>query len=458
MFGTGMQTAQYGQGQYEGPPWRRPRRCAQWESQGGPYDQGEFEQGPYQQGPYEQGAYGQGGYEQEGEDGAGEYDQGEEQFLPLIPIVGQVLGGLLGGLGRREAEYESGGEYPQGEAGEAEEQFLRQIFLRVLGQEAEVDEAMLSPAQMDGLTGQLMEAADEQELGRILGGIVNTVGRAVQGIRGAASSPQGRALLDAIIPIARAALPHIGGAVGGAIAPGAGAGIGRSLGTAAGTLFETESGETDPEQADFEVAQNIVRLTAAAAHDVATAPPGGSPRLVGEFGIFRAARIFARPLFSRALRAISPLARRVFGGRYGFPPYGRPPRWGYPGRGYPGWGYPGRGYPRWGYPGRYGRYFPRYAYRYAPPVEPGPGEPPEPPEPPPPPPQPGYRWVAVPIGAPDPVEALPPPPPAPAAAGPAPELGEQEEYGYGYSGHGMHGDRSGWDGDRRTGRWVHMGA
>ena len=69
--------------------------------------------------------YGQG----EEENGQGE----EERFLPLIPIAGKVLGGLLGGL-LREGEYEQGvfgqGESPDGEAGEAEEQFLHKVLLR----------------------------------------------------------------------------------------------------------------------------------------------------------------------------------------------------------------------------------------------------------------------------------------------------------------------------------------
>ena len=89
-----------------------------WRGRGAGYGAGRVRGARYSQG--------------EEEDGQGE----EERFLPLIPIAGKVLSGLLGGL-LREDEYEdeSGqGGQPESEAGEAEEQFLNQLFMRVLGQ------------------------------------------------------------------------------------------------------------------------------------------------------------------------------------------------------------------------------------------------------------------------------------------------------------------------------------
>ena len=65
----------------------------------------------------------------------------------------------------------------------------------------------MPPAQEAEFAAQLLEVADEEELDAFLGGIVNTVGRAVQGVSGAANSPQGRALIDAVTPLAEAALP-----------------------------------------------------------------------------------------------------------------------------------------------------------------------------------------------------------------------------------------------------------
>ena len=293
MFETGTQTAEYGQPGYGRRRWRQRRG---WPGEGegpygegegpygegeGPYGEGEGPygegEGPYGEGegPYGEGegpyGEGEGPYgEGEGPYGEGEgpygesegpygesegpygesegpYGESEEQFLPIIPIVGKalmsalpsLLPSLLGGL-RREAESEYAGEYEsaesgQGEAGEAEEQFLHQILTRVLGQEAESGEAALSPEQEEQFAARLLQVSNEQELEQFLGGLVNAVGRAVQGIRGAVNSPQGRAFINAITPLARAALPAIGGAVGSVIAPGVGTQIGSTLGSAAGS-------------------------------------------------------------------------------------------------------------------------------------------------------------------------------------------------------------------------------
>jgi uncharacterized protein (DUF697 family) len=347
-----------------------------------------------------------------------------------------------GGYGAGEGEYPQGEQpYGQGEAGEAEEQFLHNILVRVLGREIQAGEAVLPPGQEVQLAQRLLEASNEQELSQLLGGIVNTVGRAVQGIRGAANSPQGRALIGAVTPLARAALPNIGGAIGGAIVPGLGAQIGRTLGTAASSLFETESAGMDREQEQFEVARRVVQLTSAAARDVAMAPPGSPPDLVGEFGLIRAAASFARPLFRSALRAVSPIAGRFYGQRYAFRGgYGSPyRRYGY-GYRYGPRGGGGYGYPRWGYRRGGGGYgYPYSQYAAPSPQPPGPEAPPEPP------PQPGYRWVRVPIGAPTPT---PEPPPPAGAAPPEPGAPGQGEFAFDGQGPGFGGPPS------PSGRWV----
>ena len=415
MFETGPQMTEYGNG---GPPrgggWAGEAGYGQGEYPGEAeygYGQGEYpgEAEYYGQGEEEYG--GQGEYPGEAEYGYGQseypgeaeyYGQGEdeygvagegeeEQFLPLIPIVGQVLGGLLGGLGKREAEYGYGeAEFAgQGEAGEAEEQFLHKILLGALGKEAEYLEAPLTPAQEAEFTERLLEATNEAELSRVIGGIVNTVGRVVQGVRGAVNSPQGRAVIDAVGPLAQAALG----------------------GEAASPVLEAEAGEMEDESGQYEAARRVVQLASAATRDVANAPSGTHPQLVGELSVIRAARHFARPFFRSALRAVSPFARRYYGRRYyggyrrGYR-YGRP--WGARGRW--GYGYGARRWPRY----RYG--YRGYGYRgygYPSPMVgvPGPEPPPEPP-PEMPPPQPGFRWVAVPIGAPAPAPEPPPPPPA----------------------------------------------
>lgn len=434
MFETETQPAQYEEAEY-GRRRRRRSRFDDDEYEGGGYGQyGEMPSYEAEDGRYGETRYeaenGENTYESAGY-GEAEYDEAEyeeteeERFLPLIPLAGKVLGGLLGGLMKEEeSEYD---EAEEGEAGEAEEEFLGKLLQKVLGQEAENGEMAMSPAQEAQFAGQLMEVESEEELEHFLGKLVNFVGKAVQGVRGAANSPQGRALIEAVKPLARSALPALGGVIGGAIAPGIGSQVGRTLGTAASSLFETESSMMSEEEEEFETARRFVRLASAAAQDVACAPPGAPARMVGEFGVIRASRRFARPLFRRSLRRISPLARRFFGGRRGF-------RRGFrPGPSFRR--FPVRG-PRFGLRPRFGFGVP------VPVAEPEPL--PEPPGPP----QPGFRWVAVPIGAPDPVPAAAPaePPAEPAAAA-------QSEYEYSGNGHGQGGR---WV--RRNGKIVVLGA
>jgi hypothetical protein len=199
-----------------------------------------------------------------------------------------------------------------------------------------------------------------------------------------------------------------------------------------GEIFETETGGMSQEQEIFETARQAVRLAASTAQHVAMAPPGAPADLVGELGLIRAAGRFARPFLGRAVRGIFGRPRIGFrvgfgrpgfrvGFRGGFRPgyrggfrYGRHyrPYYGYRGRSY--WGYRGPRYRGYGYAG------PSYVEGPPPPVEPAGPPPPEPP-------QPGFRWVAVPIGAPAPMAAAPEPAPAaadgaaPAAAGPPPD-------------------------------------
>ena len=280
-------------------------------------------------------------------------------------------------------------------------------------------QAPLTAEQEDEFTGRLIEVSNEEELARVLGGIVNTVGRAVQGVRGAVNSPQGRAIIDAVAPLAEAAL----------------------TGEAAGSLMEAEAGEVNQEDEQYEAARRVVQLASAAARDVATAPPGAPPQLVGELSVIRAARHFARPLFRSALRAVSPFARRFYGRRYhgGFRRgyrYGRAVRRGVlrlPPLRLPRLRPRYRGYR--GYPGP-------TATRLRPcrrPARAGAGAAAHAAGPP----QPGYRWVAVPIGAPAPPPEPPEPPPPPPGRRPrrrrralpaprprAPRAPAQSEYGW----------------------------
>jgi hypothetical protein len=436
--------AEAGSGEY-GPGEYGPGEYGESEYGPGHHGSGEYGSGEYGAGEYGESEYGP-GHHGSGEYGSGEYGSGE--YGSGEYGSGEYGAGEYGESEYGPGEYGSGehgsGEYGSGEYGETEfgetEQFLGGIFKKLLGGEAEQAGSALSPAHESELAARLMEVSSEGELENFLGNVVNLVGRAIGGIKDFAASPAGQAVVQAMKPLAKAALPAAGAAIGSAIAPGVGSAVGRALGTAASSMFEV--GEVSGEQAEYEMARRVVQLTSAAAKSAALAPPGAPPQAVGEMSIFRASRRFAPGFYRRGLHRFRPYAHR-YGG------FGSGRRWG----GYRG-GY-GRSWGRYG--GWHGRPWGRYYGGYAPPVDAGPGpDAGPPPEEPPPPPRPGFRWVAVPIDA--PVPAPPGPdaggPPGPGAqAGPGGSGGPGEPGGSGGSGgpppSGQHemggwGRRAGW--------------
>jgi hypothetical protein len=395
-------------------------------------------------------------YEQ-GYQGEQETENEDQFFQALIPLAAKVLPSLLGAF-RKEAEYESdryetdeyedtegrdyegrdyesrdyeGGDH---EDTQAEEEILGKLLRGVFGAEAETDEAVLSPAQEADFAGRMMEVSDERELRSLVGKIVNAVGGAVQGVRAAARSPQGRAVIDAVTPVLQAADSE---------AP----------------LFELESPGMSEEQAAYEAARQSVRLIESAARHAAAADPDRPAGVVGELSVLGAARRFAPGLFGTAARVLrrtfgGRFGRRFYGGRYGGRFYGRR-GYGYgygyrrPYRRFYGW----RGRPRYygyGYPGAYG-----YGYPVQGP-EPGPlgGPPPEPVPDQPPAPRPGYRWIQVPIDAAPPEPPAPGPEPPPPPGQPAQSEWETDEWEAGGNGHAADAGR--WV--RRRGRIVLLDA
>jgi hypothetical protein len=106
MYGTEMRQGEF----------RRQRRGRRWRDSEA---EGEF---PFSQMPQFGGGYGWHHHwrrrrwaDWEGEGHPGGYQAGEQQFLPLLPLIGSVIGGLL-----KEAEAEVSGEYGETEYGEAE--------------------------------------------------------------------------------------------------------------------------------------------------------------------------------------------------------------------------------------------------------------------------------------------------------------------------------------------------
>jgi hypothetical protein len=165
--------------------------------------------------------------------------------------------------------------------GEGESPFARSTPLR----ESEAAE----------LGAELLAVSSDRELEQFLG---NVVGRAVRAVGGAVDSPTGQAVIRALKPIAKAAIPDatsaLGGAAGGAISDGAGEPIGAAIGQWAGDRIVQALGleleGVSHEDRELEVAKQVVRLVASTAANAADAPPHVPPHVVAQTALANAAR------------------------------------------------------------------------------------------------------------------------------------------------------------------------
>jgi hypothetical protein len=156
----------------------------------------------------------------------------------------------------------------------------------------------LREGEVTELAAELLSVSNEQELEQFLGDLVD---RAAHAVRGAINSPTGHAVIEALKPVAKAAIPAaasaLGGAVGGAISDGAGAPIGAAIGGAAGDAAVRALGleleGLSMEDRELEVAKQVVRLAATATSNAAAAPPGEPPHAVANAAVREAARHLA---------------------------------------------------------------------------------------------------------------------------------------------------------------------
>lgn len=120
------------------------------------------------------------------------------------------------------------------------------------------------------LASELLSIADEAELDQFLGKLLKKAGRGTKGVSsivGQAAKP----LMGALKPLAKQALPALGGALGTFVAPGAGTAIGSALGSAVGNALEMEFEGMNPDEMEFESARRIVRIAGSAAQHLARA-------------------------------------------------------------------------------------------------------------------------------------------------------------------------------------------
>jgi uncharacterized protein (DUF697 family) len=185
-------------------------------------------------------------------------------------------------------------------------------FLGALGSLFGEMESPLNEMTEMELASELLEITNEEELEEFLGKLVRGVAK---GVGGFIKSPAGKALGGILKNVAKKALPVVGGALGSFVAPGVGTALGSKLGSLASGLFEVELEGMDPEQAEFEVARRVVRLSAAAAKNVAQAPPNANPSAVARAAVVSAARRHAPGLVRSRGQSRRPPTRRPAGSR-----------------------------------------------------------------------------------------------------------------------------------------------
>lgn len=194
----------------------------------GPYETGQYEAGPYEFGQYESGVMEAGPYETGYE--AGPYEAGPYESGPYETVQGEIIG-----------------------------EALRDPMTGEINVNTEI-----------ALAAELLAVSNEEELNQFLGKLVRGVGR---GFKRFARSGLGKTLMGALKPLAKAALPAIGGALGSFIPiPGVGTALGSAAGRALGNALEVQG--MSAEDRDFEIARRVVRTAVQTAAHIDNLPEG----------------------------------------------------------------------------------------------------------------------------------------------------------------------------------------
>ncbi|HTQ80981.1 MAG TPA: hypothetical protein VMM92_13365 [Thermoanaerobaculia bacterium] len=156
------------------------------------------------------------------------------------------------------------------------------------------------------LASELLTVSNEQELEQFLGDIFKKVSQVAGKV---INSPVGKALGGLIKPLAKKALPIVGGALGTFVGGPIGTKIGSQAGAALGNILGLELEGLSGEDREFEVAQRIVRLTADAAHQAAQAPAGTPPQQAARAALAAAAARHAPGLLNNLSHPANPAAQ-----------------------------------------------------------------------------------------------------------------------------------------------------
>jgi uncharacterized protein (DUF697 family) len=134
---------------------------------------------------------------------------------------------------------------------------------------------------------QLLGVSNEEELDNFLGDLIKSAGKAISNF---AHSSTGQALGGILKGAVKKVLPLAGGALGGVVGGPAGAAIGSSLASTAGQALGLELEGLSPEDREFEVAQQLVRLGADAASAAAAAHGAEPPHMVARKAFIQSAQ------------------------------------------------------------------------------------------------------------------------------------------------------------------------
>jgi hypothetical protein len=145
------------------------------------------------------------------------------------------------------------------------------------------------------LASELLEIANERELGEFVRGLIRNSEQALnQAVEPAVEHDIG----DILKGIAQVALPIIGGIAGGFFGGPGGAALGSNLAGSVGHAFGLELEGLSPEDSEFEVAKQFVRFASAAVKNALEADPNSDPAIIAHEAAVEAARTHAPGLMN----------------------------------------------------------------------------------------------------------------------------------------------------------------
>jgi hypothetical protein len=182
--------------------------------------------------------------------------------------------------------------------------------------EADSDGA-LSPAEELELASELLEVGSDEELEEFLGELISRATRAVGNF---ARSATGRSLGHLLVSAVKNIEPYASKALDTYIATrnqGGGSGAGgeavegaEELTPDAGRLLGLELEGLSPEDREFEVCRQLVRLASSAAQQASLAPPQANPDAVARQAITAAASDYAPGLLDQLTGSPGPVSPR----------------------------------------------------------------------------------------------------------------------------------------------------